>query len=90
MENNTDIILLTSIIILLFIVFIIATIRELNNVSTSNFTEKEEGGPRADMMRFIGRLFTDDRIDADKKIEFMKAVNPIIDDLLSEDEIKKK
>ena len=90
MENNTDIIVLTSVIIVLFIVFIIATVRELNTASTTNFVEKEEGGPRAEMMRFIGKLFTDDRIDAGKKITFMNAVKPIIEDLLPEEEIKKE
>ncbi len=90
MENNTDIIVLTIIIIVLFIVFIIATVRELNTISTTKFVEKEEGGPRAEMLRFIGKLFTDDRIDAGKKITFMNAVKPIIEDLLPEEEIKKE
>jgi len=90
MENNTDIIVLTSIIIVLFLVFIIATVRELNTISTTKFVEKEEGGPRAEMMRFIGKLFTDDRIDAGKKITFMNAVKPIIEDLLPEEELKKE
>ena len=90
MENNTDIIVLTSVIIVLFIVFIIATVRELNTISTTKFVEKEEGGPRAEMMRFIGKLFTDDRIDADKKIIFMNAVKPIIEDLLPDEETKKE
>ena len=87
MENNTDIIVLTSIIIVLFIVFIIATIRELNTISTTKFVEKEEGGPRAEMLRFMGKLFTDNRIDADKKITFMNAVKPIMEDLQREEEI---
>ena len=80
MENNTDIIVLTSVIIVLFLVFIIATIRELNTISTTKFVEKEEGGPRAEMLRLIGKLFTDDRIDAGKKITYMNALKPIIED----------
>jgi hypothetical protein len=78
MENNTDIIVLTSVIIVLFMVFIIATIREFNTMSTTKFVEKEEGGPRAEMLRLIAKLFTDDRIDAGQKITFMNAVIPII------------
>ena len=89
MENNTDIIVLTSVIIVLFIVFIIATVREFNTMSTTKFVEKEEGGPRAEMMRFIGKLFTDDRIDAGKKIIFMNAVKTAMEDLPVEEEIKK-
>ncbi len=90
MENNTDIIVLTSIIVVLFIVFIIATIREFNSMSTTNYVEKEEGGPRADLLRLIGKLFTDDRVDASKKISFMNAINPIIEDLLKDEEVKKE
>ncbi|MEO6356684.1 MAG: hypothetical protein ABIU77_21625 [Ferruginibacter sp.] len=90
MENNADIIVLTSVIIVLFLVFIIATVREFNTISHSKFIEKEEGGPRAEMMRFIGKLFTDDRIDAGKKITFINAIKPIIEDLLPEEEIKKE
>ena len=89
MENNTDIIVLTSVIIVLFLVFIIATVREFNTMSTTEFVEKEEGGPRAEMMRFIGKLFTDDRIDAGKKITFMNAVKTVMEDLPVEEEIKK-
>ena len=90
MENNTDIIVLTSVIIVLFIVFIIATVREFNTMSTTKFVEKEESGPRAEMLRFIGKLFTDDRIDAGKKITFMNAVKTVMEDLPVEEEIKKK
>lgn len=90
MENNTDIIVLTSVIIVLFIVFIIATVREFNAMSASKFEEKVEGGPRAEMMRFIGKLFTDDRIAADKKIIFMNAVKNVIDDMKTDDEINKE
>ena len=90
MENNTDIIVLTSVIIVLFLVFIIATVREFNTMSTTKFVEKEEGGPRAEMMRFIGSLFTDDRIKDENKIAFMNAVKPIIKDLLPEEEAKKE
>ena len=89
MENNTDIIVLTSVIIVLFLVFIIATVREFNIMSTTKFVEKEEGGPRAEMMRFIGKLFTDDRIDTGKKIAFMNAVKTAMEDLPVEEEIKK-
>ena len=90
MENNTDIIVLTSIIIVLFIVFIIATVRELNTISTTKFVEKEEGGPRAEMLRFIGKLFTDDRIDAGKRITFMNAVKPMLDDMQKEEKERKE
>ena len=90
MENNTDIIVLTSVIIVLFLVFIIATVREFNTMSTTKYVEKEEGGPRAEMMRLIGKLFTNDSIDAGKKVTFMNAVKPILEDLAQNEELKKE
>ncbi len=89
MENNTDIIVLTSVVVVLFLVFIIATVREFNAMSANEYQEKEEGGPRAEMLRLIGKLFTDERIDPAKKITFMNAIKPMIDDL-PEDEKPKK
>ena len=87
--ENTDIIVLTSVVVVLFLVFLIATVREFNTMATTKFVEKQEGGPRAEMMRMIGKLFTDDRIDAGKKITFMNAVKTVMEDLQSEEEIKK-
>jgi len=88
MENNTDIIVLTSVVIVLFLVFIIATVRELNTMTTTKFEEKAEGGPRAEMLRLIGKLFTDERIDTAKKITFMNAIKPLIEDLPTDEEKK--
>lgn len=89
MENNTDIIVLTSVVIVLFLVFIIATVREINTVNTKS-AEKTEGGPRAEMLHFIGKLFTDERIDAGKKVIFLNAIKTIIDDLNTGEEVKKE
>ena len=90
MDNYTDIIVLTSIVTVLFIVFIIATVREFNTMSTTNYVEKPEGGPRAEMLRLIAKLFTDERIDSGKRIIFMNAIKPIIEDLPLDDEAKQE
>ncbi len=81
MENNTDIIVLTSVVIVLFLVFIIATIREFNTMSTTTYVEHEEGGPRAAMLRFIGKLFTDDRMDPAAKADLMNAVKSALEEM---------
>jgi hypothetical protein len=90
MENNTDIIVLTSVIIVLFIVFIIATVREFNTMSTTKYVDRVEGEPSTNLLRLIGRLFADDKIDDNKKIIFMNAVNPIIEELLQDEDVKKE
>ena len=64
-----EIILLTSIVVTLFIVFIVATYREFTYMASNEYVpRKQEGGPRADMVNFMGRLF--DNEIASKKLTF--------------------
>ena len=57
--ENLDIIILTSILSTLFIVFGIVVVRELSKPE-SELQSSKEGGPRADFIRFVGRLFDDE------------------------------
>jgi len=59
--ENTDIIVLSSVISILFLVFIVSIARELIN---SKESVGEETGPRANMIRKVGKLF-----DTQKKIK---------------------
>jgi len=52
-----DIILLTSIVVTLFVVFGIATYREMMHMAKTPYKYVKETGPRADMVNFVGRLF---------------------------------
>jgi hypothetical protein len=81
MESYTDIIVLTSIVVVLFLVFIIATAREFTKMSNTSFIDKDEKGPRADLIRFIGKLFNDDSISPAKKVMFMNSAKSILDGL---------
>ena len=63
-----DIILLTSIVVTLFVVFAIATYREMMHMSKTPYKYVKETGPRADMVNFVGRLF--DNEVASKKLTF--------------------
>jgi hypothetical protein len=80
-----DIILLTSVVVTLFLVFIIASYRELKNITKENYIPSKETGPRADMINFVGRLF--DNETASKKMTYKqkdliyKAVNRTISDM---------
>jgi hypothetical protein len=78
--ENTDIIVLTTVIAVLFLVFIIAVVRELNEASEGKFVNSVEGGPRADLMRYIGSIFTDNRIDEKRKIELIDALKNVLTD----------
>ena len=98
-----DIILLTSVIVTLFLVFVVATYRELTNISKKDYIQSKETGPRADMINFIGRLFEDEipskKLTYKQKDVIYKAVNRTISDMESEgvyfseeikDELKKQ
>jgi hypothetical protein len=64
-----DIILLSSIVVTLFVVFGIATYREFNHMAKNDYKpRKQEGGPRAELVNFMGRLF--DNETASKKMTF--------------------
>ena len=57
--ENLDIIILTSILSTLFIVFGIVVVRELSKPE-SELQSSKEGGPRADFIRFVGKLFDEE------------------------------
>ncbi len=57
--ENLDIIILTSILSTLFIVFGIVVVRELSKPE-SELQSSKEGGPRADFIRFVGTLFDEE------------------------------
>jgi hypothetical protein len=57
--ENLEIIILSTIVITLFIVFGFVTIKEFRNADL-NTVPSEEGGPRANMIKFVGRLFDED------------------------------
>lgn len=95
--DNIDIVVLSTIVTTLFAIFIGLTIKELNNVS-ENKTPSMEAGPRADMIKFVGRLFDSPSLskeDANKKLDVYKTVTKVIADMESDgvyfpDEIKKE
>lgn len=97
--ENLDIIILSTIVTTLFAIFIGVTIKEIMTVSKKPISSaSQESGPRADMIRFVGRLFDSPaltREDADKKIDVYKTVSKTIADMESDgvyfpDEIKKE
>lgn len=57
--ENLDIIVLTSVLSTLFLVFGVVVYRELKNIDPN---ETEERGPRADFIRFIGGLFDESSV----------------------------
>lgn len=79
--ENLDLVLLTTLVTVLFIVFILATYREFSSMSKTSFKSGKEGGPRADLLFYIAKLFDDDKITKNDKIEFLKVVKKTITEI---------
>jgi hypothetical protein len=79
--ENLDIIVLTSIVSTLFIVFIITVYREFNTVSDVDYKINKKEGPRGQLVEFIGNLMDDKTID---KKQVFKAMSRTISDMESD------
>jgi hypothetical protein len=85
--ENLDIILLTTVISVLFMVFLIATYREFSGMSKSEFKGSLEKGPRAEMVRFLGKIFTDENVEPDQKKELLNIIKKTFDEMESGEKI---
>ena len=72
-----EILILTSIVVSLFLVFTIATYREINKEYTPSIKER---GPRANMVNFMGKLF-DNNQNIDEQVTILKAMKRTISDM---------
>lgn len=79
-----DIILLTSIIATLFIVFGIAVYREFNVMETKPYTFQKEGGPRAGLVDLVEKLTDDKRLPKAQKEVIYNAMYRNIADMESD------
>jgi predicted signal transduction protein with EAL and GGDEF domain len=79
--ENLDIILLTAVVSVLFLVFIIATYREFSVMGKSEFKGGKEKGPRAEMVQFLQKVFTDETIEPDKKKELLSIIKKTFDEM---------
>ena len=86
--ENLDIIILTTVVVVLFLVFIIATIKEISEETKKGFTAGKETGPRADMMEFVGRFFSDDNIEPTQKKELLNIIKKKMGDIEDVDDKK--
>lgn len=82
--EKLDIIILTSIVATLFLVFFIAVYRELKNVDEDSYKNQKEGGPRVQLINFVGSLFDDQSIGNEDKKMIFKAMNRTIADMESD------
>ena len=77
--ENLDLIILTTVVVILFMVFILATFKEMMEDAKKPFEGGKERGPRADMMEFVGRIFSDERIEPNEKKDLLKKIKEKIE-----------
>jgi hypothetical protein len=79
--ENLDLIILTTIVVILFMVFILATFKEFMEDAKKPYKGGKERGPRADMIEFIGRIFSDESIEPREKKELLNIIKKKVDDI---------
>jgi hypothetical protein len=82
-----EIVLLTSVVVTLFVVFGIATYREFDIMSREGYTHTKERGPRAGLVNFVGRFFDEEsnkKLSPKQKELIYKAMNRTIADMESD------
>ena len=83
--ENLDIILLSTVVSVLFLVFITATYREFAEMGKTQYKGSIEKGPRAEMMRFIGKIFSDDSIEPKEKEKLLAIIKKSLDQLQTDE-----
>lgn len=84
--EHLDIIIGSSVLVVLFATFIGMTIKELNN-SKPDAPPSEETGPRANLIKFIGKLFDSPVItkeQAESKLVMYNEVYAVMSDMESD------
>ena len=81
--DNLEIIILTSVLSSLFVVFGILMYKELASVDENTYKTSKAGGPRVYLMKMMGRLF-DDEIPVNERKIIYKAVKRTMADMESD------
>ena len=82
--ENLDIIILTTIVSTLFIVFGILMYKELSNIDENSYKKDTNGGPRVYVLKLMERLFDEKTISKQEKRVIYKAVKRTISDMESD------
>ena len=81
--DNLEIIILSTIVSTLFVVFGVLMYKELSSVDENTYKTSKDGGPRVYLMKMMGRLF-DDEIPVNERKVIYKAVKRTMADMESD------
>jgi hypothetical protein len=82
--ENLDIIILTSIVATLFVVFFIAIFREVRSIDLTKPDYSKDNGPRARMIELVGGVFDSHKTSVKDRKVIMKAISRTIADMESD------
>ncbi len=93
--ENLDIIVLTSILSTLFVVFGVLVYKELTNLDENSYKTTKAGGPRVHLLKLMEKVFDNRSIPVEEKKMIYKAVKRTISDMESDgmyfpDDVKEK
>ncbi len=81
---DIEVIILTSIVATLFVVFGIAVYREFNVMETTEYKYTKESGPRAGLVNFVGNLASNKSLTKKERKIVYKAMQRNIADMESD------
>jgi hypothetical protein len=81
--ENLEIIILSTIVSTLFVVFGVLMYKELASVDDDTWKTSKDGGPRVYLMKMMGRLFDDEIPTSERKVIY-KAVKRTMSDMESD------
>jgi len=79
-----DIVILTAVVVTLFIVFIIAVLREFKVMENETYRYQIETGPRAGLVNFIGNMVANKSLTKTEKKSIYNAMHRNIADMESD------
>lgn len=82
--DKLDLIILTSIVVSSFVIFFVATYREMMSIDENSYKTTKDGGPRVELLNMVGRLFEDNTISKKQKKLIYKAMYRTISDMESD------
>lgn len=81
---DNEIVLLTSIVVTLFVVFGITMYREFKVMADTKYKYTKEAGPRAGLVNFVGNLANDKKLNKKEKYTVYNAMQRNIADMESD------
>ena len=82
--EHIDIIILTSVVATLFVVFFIAIYREVKSIDVTKPDYSKDNGPRARMIELVGGVFDSKKTSVKDRKVIMKAISRTIADMESD------